>query len=282
MHSASGSADHRSWPVDSLRLSTARTMSSTGSSSGAPSEVGGQAPGEQVAIDRAEVPTAPISSTPQEPQSSAACTYLNCFAGDEQELQAEFRNWRDRIAAPLVQVCLSLGATADRVSGLSLAMLIPFGLCLWRLDLAWTGPAAVLALTLHVLLDGLDGPLARARHTDGPSGAFTDLCLDHTGYLIVTTLLATLGWLPGGVACAYAATYTLAVVMIVSLNLLGRPLRWAIRTKYLFYALIASRLLGGPALLTEAAMLFSLVHGLYAAIGFFAVRTALRGASSGD
>lgn len=201
---------------------------------------------------------------------------FNYFAEREQALQAGFRAARDRWLAPLVRLCQRLGITAEVVSGLALAMLAPVAVnMLWPLGL-WSPVLVIGGLALHVALDGLDGPLARAAGTDGPAGAFTDMCLDHVGYLIVVGLCAGSGLLSGGVACAYGSTYTVAVVMIVMLNLLGRPLRYVLRTKYLFYVLIAVELCAGPQWLNAAAIAFSVVHGLTAIVGFAAVRRALR------
>ncbi len=44
---------------------------------------------------------------------------------------------------------------------------------------------ACVFLLLHVLLDDIDGPLARAYGTAGSSGAFVDICCDHGGMIVV-------------------------------------------------------------------------------------------------
>ncbi|MCA9056641.1 MAG: hypothetical protein KDA75_22590, partial [Planctomycetaceae bacterium] len=201
---------------------------------------------------------------------------INYFAEQEQALQKKFRALRDHWLGPLVRGCLRAGVTADVISGLAVLSLLPFGLSLFDLAGSWSPQVAVLSLALHVLLDGLDGPVARGAGTDGPAGAFTDMCLDHIGFLTVTVLITAAGVVAGTAACAYVATYTLAVVMVVVLNLLGRPFRYVVRTKYIFYLLIGLQQLAGLNLLSEAATVFSLVHALFAATGFVRVRNALR------
>ena len=201
---------------------------------------------------------------------------INYFAEREQPAQARFRELRDAWLRPVVKVLRGRGLTADAVSALAVAMLVPFGIGLFSPLGGWAPLVVATSLALHVLLDGLDGPLARSMGTDGPAGAFTDMCLDHVGYLTVTVLLAAAGLLEGWIACAYAAAYTMAVVMIVVLNLLQQPLRVVVRTKYVFYALIGLQQLAGVNVLTEAALLFSAVHGASAAWGFHRVRRALR------
>jgi phosphatidylglycerophosphate synthase len=208
--------------------------------------------------------------------SLIAAPELNYFSAGEQELQAGFRARRDRWLAPIVQPCLQTGLSADFVSGAALAMLVPFGLALFFPLGGWGHVIAVASLSLHVLLDGLDGPVARAAGTAGPAGAFTDMCLDHTGYLVVTTLLASAGLMHGAAATAYVGSYTLSVVMVVLLNILNRPLNYVVRTKYVLYVLVALQQLTGTNVLTAAAGSFAAVHALFAAVGFIAVRRALR------
>lgn len=221
-------------------------------------------------------PPGPHESTPDSVPPQLHAAELNYFSAREQRLQAGFRGTRDRALAPLVRCCLRLGITADAISAAAIAMLVPFGAALiWPFG-NWGPIVAVLSLTLHVLLDGLDGPVARAAGTDGPAGAFTDMSLDHAGYLTVTTLLIASERLDGAVGCAYVSTYTLAIVMVTVLNVLQRPLPYVVRTKYLFYALTALDLLTGINVLTAAALAFSLVHALFAVGGLIAVRRALR------
>ncbi len=200
---------------------------------------------------------------------------FNYFSACEQQAQAEFRGRRDRWLAPLVRGCLRLGIRAELVSALAMAMLIPVGVGL----AISPGPGSLLlvvaGLALHVGLDGLDGPIARAAGTAGPAGAFTDMCLDHVGFLVVASLCAFYGQMDGAAACVYVSTYTLAVVLVVVLNLLHRPLRVVVRTKYVFYLLVCAQLWRGGDWLTPAATVFSVVHGLSALAGFFAVRKAL-------
>lgn len=200
---------------------------------------------------------------------------FNYFAAEEQQLQAGFRAARDRWLEPLVRICRSCGVTAEQISALALAMLLPVAAGLLGPVTMWSPWLVIGGLALHVALDGLDGPLARAARTAGPAGAFTDMCLDHVGFLIVVALTAAAGLLDGLAACLYSSSYTVAVVLTVLLNLLRRPLRYVVRTKYVFYVLVAWQQLGGWNVLTPAADLFSVIHTAFAVWSFFAVRRAL-------
>jgi phosphatidylglycerophosphate synthase len=215
----------------------------------------------------------PPADSPAPPLPEA--DQLNYFAEREQAFQLRFRGARDRLLDPLVRRCLAVGITAEVVSAIAFLMLVPFGAQLFVDGGQWPLLAASACLLLHVGLDGLDGPLARRAGTDGRAGAFTDMCLDHAGFLTVAVLLAASGRLNGVVAAAYVATYTLSVVFTILLNLLHRPLRFVVRTKYLFYALFILHALGAPNWLTPSAALFAAVHAVFCVIGYFAVRAAL-------
>jgi phosphatidylglycerophosphate synthase len=200
---------------------------------------------------------------------------FNYFAEREQAAQARFRMARDQWLGPIVRTCLRAGISAEMVSGAALGMLVPFGIGLWTASPVAAAVLVIGGLLLHVALDGLDGPLARAAGTAGPAGAFTDMCLDHVGFLIVATLLAAAGRLDGAAACLYVSTYTVSVVCVIILNLLQRPLRYVLRTKYAFYFLVGGQQLGWLADLTPAVLAFGFVHAAYCVVGFVAVRRAL-------
>jgi phosphatidylglycerophosphate synthase len=224
---------------------------------------------------------APAPDDPRSPPRPAAAPPLsplefNYFAAEEQLLQAGFRATRDRWLQPLVQVCRGCGVTAEYVSAAAFAMLLPVAVGLLGPATNWSAALVIGGLLLHVALDGLDGPLARAAGTDGPAGAFTDMCLDHVGFLVVIVLVAAVDLLDGFAACAYSSSYTVAIICTVLLNLLRRPLRFVVRTKYLFYVLLALQQSGGWNVLTPAALAFSCLHTVFAVAGFFAVRRALQ------
>jgi phosphatidylglycerophosphate synthase len=161
------------------------------------------------------------------------------------------------------------------VSAAALLSLLLVAAGLWLSDPDLRRWLVVAGLALHVALDGLDGPVARASGTSSRAGAFTDMCLDHAGFLIVVSLLCAAGWVEGPAACVYLSTYTLSVILVVAQNVLGRSPRFVVRTKYAFYALTALQAFSDGDLLTPAVWLFGGVHGLFAMRGFFAVRRAL-------
>lgn len=203
-------------------------------------------------------------------------THFNYFAEREQAGQAGFQRIRDRLSQPLVRILVRCRVTADLISLTSLLQLAPFG----YLMLSDGNPDRIVwasvFLWLHVILDALDGPVARATGTAGPAGAFTDMCVDHTGMLITTCILTAAKMVNPTAAVAYVASYTVAVAFTVWLNMIGHPFKVVIRTKYLLYALITGYGLFHVNLIGEAVVGFCVIHVLFAIAGFVKLRRNLK------
>ena len=96
--------------------------------------------------------------------------------------------------------------------------------------------AAFAALGLHVLLDGMDGPLARHLGTASRRGSFLDTFCDQ---LVVTVTTLTLmkagvvGVLAGGF---YVFLYAMVVFFAMVRNALEIPYPWLIRPRFIVYA----------------------------------------------
>lgn len=195
---------------------------------------------------------------------------LNYFGAEEQAAQEKFQQQRDRCFAPIVRGLARLGVTPNAVSLLGILMLAPFA----YLVLAYPEPrVAALAsgfILLHVVLDGLDGPLARHYGKTGKAGALVDICCDQGGMVIVAWVLSAAGMIDGTIGSMYVLLYTTVVVFVIWLNSLGRQMRLVFRSKYLFYALIVLYgVTGWNWILTPALAAFSVVHLLQGGYGLF-------------
>ena len=203
-------------------------------------------------------------------------THFNYFAESEQPGQERFQKIRDGLFGPLVRFLIRCRVTADLISLLSLLQLVPFGYLLLTAETSQQIAIASIFVWLHVILDALDGPIARTTGTAGPAGAFTDMCVDHAGMLITTCILTAAGFVNPTVAVAYVSSYTVAVAFTIWLNMIGHPFRLVIRTKYLLYALITAYGLFGVNLIDKAVVVFCAVHVLFAIAGFGKLRRILR------
>jgi phosphatidylglycerophosphate synthase len=166
--------------------------------------------------------------------------------------------------------------TADLISLLSLAQLVPFGYLVLTAEDSQQIAIASVFVWLHVILDALDGPIARTTGTAGPAGAFTDMCVDHSGMLITTCILTAAGLVNPTAAVAYVSSYTVAVAFTIWLNMIGHPFKLVIRTKYLLYALVTAYGLFAANFFDQAVVLFCVIHVIFAIAGFCKLRRILR------
>lgn len=207
-------------------------------------------------------------------------TDFNYFAESEQAGQQRFQRLRDRIFGPPVRLLIKCRITADMVSLTSMLMLIPAGVLLLNYDSHEYAGYASLLIWLHVFLDAFDGPVARQTGTAGPAGAFTDMCVDHSGMLVTSCLLSAAGLVDGTLAAIYVSSYTVAILFTVWLNVLGEPFRLVIRTKYILYSLVSLYGVSGRNLLDEAFIAFCAIHVFISVAGFVRVKRILRDQSA--
>lgn len=141
---------------------------------------------------------------------------------------------RGVLLRPLLVQLTGWRATPDMITLIAALMGLAF-LPLWLLG------SPVLALTMlwgHVLLDGLDGPLARYQRSDSSRGSFTDTFADQ---LVVTAVM--LAWMiqsPGSlniaVGTVYVFLYGLVVAMAMVRNALLVPYSWLVRPRFFVFA----------------------------------------------
>ena len=166
------------------------------------------------------------------------------------------------------------GITPNHLTGLSL--LCGTGFCfLISQGQSWTGPAALVLLLLHILLDGIDGPLARFQGTSGNRGSFTDTTADQ---LVVT--FTTIALIHSGLATVIAGSlylffYTLVVVFAMVRSSLAIPYSWLVRPRLIVYAWIPIEIYFLPGTLSFLLWICIVVLGWKSITGFIQIRKKL-------
>ena len=89
---------------------------------------------------------------------------------------------------------------------------------------------------LHVLLDGLDGPLARHQGVDSRSGSFADTVSDQIVVGATTITLMFAGTISAPAGGVYIFLYTAVVAFAMVRNALAVPYSWLFRPRFLVYA----------------------------------------------
>lgn len=202
----------------------------------------------------------------------------DCYSAGERGAMVRWQEVRAWLLLPLLRALASAGVTPDQVTAVSLVFGLVFcPLWLWLGSPVWAKASALAALLLHVLVDGIDGPLARHLGVASRRGSFTDTLADQIVVTITTlTLMAApepaLGvWIGGLYIIGYATVVGFAMIR----NALGVPYSWLLRPRLWVYGWIAVDWLLLPNSLDWVVGGFALLMGVKVATGFVAIRRML-------
>lgn len=157
---------------------------------------------------------------------------VTCYAEGESVFMQRSQALRGWLLRPLLAALAKLGITANHLTLLSLVSGLAFCPCfLWGSRVLAFG-----LLLLHVVLDGLDGPLARFTRRASNQGSFTDTSADQ---LVVT--FSTIAMIQAGHAgiwpgALYLFLYSIVVIFAMVRNALAIPYSWLVRPRFLVYA----------------------------------------------
>jgi len=157
----------------------------------------------------------------------------DCYSGGERRWMEYTQRARGVALAPLLRGMAKLGLRPDHLTVVSLAA----GLAFCPLYF-YSIPEAVVALALHVVLDGLDGPLARHLGVASRKGSFTDSMADQTVIAASTLTLMYAGDAGMFSGALYIVAYTVVVLFAMARNFLDAPYSWLFRPRFLVYVWI--------------------------------------------
>ncbi len=144
-------------------------------------------------------------------------------------------NYSQALRAKLLQPVLALMANAGIRPGAITFTSMLCGLAFCPLFITGEYAWAVAMLALHVILDGVDGPLARQLGSASDRGSFTDTVADQVVISATTIALiysGTVGAWSGGL---YLFLYTAVVTFAMVRNAFLTPYSWLFRPRFLVY-----------------------------------------------
>jgi phosphatidylglycerophosphate synthase len=154
----------------------------------------------------------------------------DCYSAGDRGLMVWSQGLRRQLLGPLLFLLTRVGVSANGLTLLALAA--GLGFCA---AFGWSRPVALMLLAFHVVLDALDGPLARYRGTASRRGSLTDTLSDQTVVAASSLTLIFHGVihpLPGGL---YIFLYTVVIAFAMVRNALAIPYSWLVRPRFLVY-----------------------------------------------
>lgn len=192
------------------------------------------------------------------------------YSALERKLLAPAHRVLQVVYAPLVAVLAALKVAPNAVSlsqigvGAAVVLLIP------------TLPqTAFLLFVLALVLDGVNGALARASRRVTRFGALLDQYADHVREVTVVSGLALHGALNPFLAGIYGVTYPAFNLTLYLCNRYRTPLPLAIKSYLTFYPALFAYLWLGVNVLDAAATLAIALMGLAVLQGLWRLRTAM-------
>jgi|GEM_PF-423404 len=187
------------------------------------------------------MPTLPDKQTTNVANDAATRLSADCYSDGERKWMVFGQRLRAIVLQPLLQLLSVFRVSPDTITLLSAIA----GLAFVPLVFADYVKTAIGMLVIHVLLDGLDGPLARYQDRASARGSFTDTCADQ---LVVTAV--TITWMIGAstkvavvAGSIFIVVYALVVAMAMVRNAMEIPYSWLVRPRFMVYAAVAIDLL---------------------------------------
>lgn len=205
-----------------------------------------------------------MTETPEETRTA------DCYSDRDRKMMDWWAGLRARSLNPLLAVMSRAGVTADGVTLWSFVL----GMAFCPMFLV-NRPVALVCLWLHVLVDGLDGPLARYRGTASPKGSFADTLCDQTVVAASTAILILDGVVHSLAGGLYIFVYTVVVTFAMIRNAMTVPYSFILRPRFIVYAWVIVELYLWPATLNKLLwiLLVPLTWQLYR--GFRTIRRKL-------
>lgn len=155
----------------------------------------------------------------------------DCYSEGERAWMLKGQELRARLLLPLLRLLQRWRITPDQLTLLSL--FAGFAFCPLYF---WSPLAAFAALMIHVLLDGLDGPLARYLGVASRRGSFTDTMADQLVVTATTITLMKVGVVGVAAGGVYIFVYGIVVAFAMVRNAMAIPYSWLVRPRFLVYA----------------------------------------------
>ena len=128
-----------------------------------------------------------------------------------------------------------------------------------------------------MILDGLDGPLARITKVASRRGSFTDTTSDQIVVAVTTITIMCppsplIELVPG---TTYIFVYTVVVVFAMVRNAMNIPYGWLMRPRFIVYICIFLEINFFAGITNYVVCFFTLFLGIHMVSGFFQIRKIL-------
>jgi phosphatidylglycerophosphate synthase len=166
--------------------------------------------------------------------------HLSTFSQTEESAYERFQRIRDRFFRPVCAFLDRLGVKPDYLSYFHIFLLIPYFYFMNRAPILAAG-----VICLSLLIDCLDGGLARYQKSTSDKGALLDIVADHFVFFGVVFSLMITYITDRFFSTFYLMNYLLMIVLVMAMRANKLHVPPIVRSKYFFYFLCAMALFTG-------------------------------------
>ena len=160
---------------------------------------------------------------------------VTVYSAQEEAMMNTSQIWRGKILLPILKFLTFCKVRPNHLTYLSLVSGIAFCF-IFCFEFKGAKFISFVMLAIHVLLDGIDGPLARYTQTASNRGSFTDSMADQLVVAFTTIALIYAGNIRVIAGGLYLFLYTMVVVFAMVRNSLSIPYNWLVRPRFIVYA----------------------------------------------
>ncbi len=196
--------------------------------------------------------------------------HLSTFSQIEDSTYERFQLMRDRFFEPVCSFFTKAGIKPNHLTFLNLLMVIPF-----IYFLSGSPIVSFFVLLLSVILDSLDGCLARYQKINSEKGALLDIGVDH--FILFSVVLAFIftKTIDGFWGAAYGLNYMLMIGLVMAMRSMKLHVFPIVRSKYYLYGLWALFIFTGLSYLDLFLVFFSIYMFLTNLFLFYKLRCSL-------
>lgn len=206
----------------------------------------------------------------KEPEQNLENVKTDCYASGERAGMVRWQQFRAVTLHSLLSILAGLGVRPDHLTLWSAVIGLSFCPLFF-----WSKPLALAMLAMHVLSDGLDGPLARYTNTASRRGSLSDSMADQLVVVASTVTLMSIhvvGILPGSV---YIVAYTVVMLFAMVRNALSIPYSWLVRPRFFVYLWVLVETYFLPGTIDGVLWLFNALLLVKIATGFAKIRSSV-------
>lgn len=195
----------------------------------------------------------------------------------EEKIYFRFANLRTNFFQPISKFLTYLHITPDILSYKGMLLMVAF-IFVASHSLIW----GFWLIVIRMLLDCLDGPLARYQKTGSDQGKFVDVLMDQLGFAMFIFGIIKLGLVSGLVGAMYLYFVALVTILMIIKNSFKRQSDWLFFASagafpyvliYLSYALFGLYAYGGSNYLDGSSKIFTALLVAKAIMDYRMVRT---------